>query len=114
MKQIPIIAVSQQNRDSTQETGVGTKNIAQSDRIGQDSTIVIILEKKDETLTVSLVKSRDTGSGKVLKYQVDYDKGVYSNIPIEDESKPTTEEDEKEYEDIRMSYEPTYNGEAPF
>ena len=40
LKKIPIISVSQQNRGST-ENGVNTTLIAQSDRIGQDSTIVI-------------------------------------------------------------------------
>lgn len=102
MKKIPIIAVSQQNRNSV-ESGVSTANIAQADRIGQDSTIVIFLEQKDGVLSVKLVKSRDSGSNKELKYKIDYDKGTYINIPIE-EDKPESKED-KESEDIRLSYE---------
>lgn len=43
MLKIPIIAVSQQNREIS-DGGAGTQNIAQSDRISQDSTIIIFLE----------------------------------------------------------------------
>ena len=44
LKQIPILAVSQQNRTST-ENGVDLSHIAQADRIGQDSTIVLFFEQ---------------------------------------------------------------------
>ena len=40
LKRIPIITVSQQNRAST-DNGLNTTMIAQSDRIGQDSTVVL-------------------------------------------------------------------------
>jgi len=43
LKRIPIISVCQQNRSSTEE-GVDTTHIAQSDRIGQDSTVVLAFE----------------------------------------------------------------------
>lgn len=70
MTRIPIISVSQQNR-STSENGVDTTQIAQSDRIGQDSTVILFLEKKDNEIKMHLVKSRDSENGKVLKYVVD-------------------------------------------
>jgi len=81
MKRIPIIAVSQQNR-VVNENGVDTTNVAQSDRIAQDSTVVIFLEKCDNSLMkYNLVKSRDSESGKSITYSVDLDKGIFTYIP---------------------------------
>ena len=85
MKKIPIIAVSQQNRSST-EGGVDTSHIAQSDRISQDSTIIIFLEKKDNIMTLNLTKSRDAINGKALKYVVDLDKGLFEFMPSEEDA----------------------------
>lgn len=79
---IPIIAVSQQNRESV-ESGLSTSLISQSDRIGQDSTVVIFLEQKDSVLTMTLVKARNSITGKKLQYAVDFDKGVFTFIPAE-------------------------------
>ena len=84
LKQIPIISVSQQNRSNT-DNGTGLEHIAQADRIGQDSTVVIFLENKDNIFTLSLVKSRDSANGKKLKYHVDFDKGLFEYIPEEGE-----------------------------
>lgn len=83
MAQIPIISVSQQNREDTSEKGVDTKNIAQSDRIGQDSTVVIFLERKDSVMTLTLVKSRDSANGVKLSYNVNFDTGSWIYIPSE-------------------------------
>ena len=85
MKRIPIITVSQQNRESTEE-GLSTKFVAQSDRIGQDSTVVIFLEKKDNVLTLVLAKSRNSESGKKLQYAIDLDKGIFTYIPAESDA----------------------------
>lgn len=83
LKKIPIIAVSQQNRESTEEVGVSTANIAQSDRIGQDSTIVVFLSQKDDVFTLSLTKARDATSGKELKYAIDLNRGIFTYIPVD-------------------------------
>ena len=80
MKKIPIISVSQQNRNSV-EDGVSTANIAQSDRIAQDSTIILFLEQKDGVMTIHLTKSRDSVNAKDLKYAIDLDKGIFTYIP---------------------------------
>ena len=86
LKKIPIIAVSQGNR-SINETGqLGLQNIAQSDRIGQDSTVVLGLDQKDGVLSVHLLKSRDSANGKILKYNVNFDKGTLVYIPSEDDA----------------------------
>lgn len=82
LKKIPIIAISQQNREKT-EDGITTANIAQSDRISQDSTIVIFLEQKDNILTLTLVKSRDSETGKKLKYAIDLNIGTFIYLPEE-------------------------------
>lgn len=100
MKKIPIIAVSQQNRSST-ENGVGTEHIAQSDRIAQDSTIILFFEKQENILTMHLVKSRDSENGKDLKYSIDLNRGTWTYIPDTDGSTVVSnsfesEEDEEE------------------
>lgn len=82
LKQIPIISVSQQNRTST-ENGIGLEHVAQSDRIAQDSTIVLFFEQKDGIIKMHLVKSRDSANMKDLSYAVDFDKGIFSYIPEE-------------------------------
>lgn len=82
LKKIPIISVSQQNRSST-DNGVNTEHIAQSDRIAQDSTIVLFFEQKDSIMTMHLVKSRDSENNKNIKYAVDLNKGLWSYIPEE-------------------------------
>ena len=105
LKKIPIIAVSQQNRLSTENVGVSVTNISQSDRIGQDSTIVIFLEQKDSQLKVELIKSRDSENNKTLSYVADFNKGIFQYIPEEnnalngegaDELKKEFEEDNEE------------------
>ena len=85
MCHIPIIAVSQQNRELA-ENGAGTQNIAQSDRISQDSTVILFLEQSDNVLTLNLAKSRDSESFKKLKYAIDLNRGVFQYIPAEDDA----------------------------
>ena len=99
LKQIPIISVSQQNRSST-ENGVNTEHIAQSDRIAQDSTIVLFFEQKDGILTLHLVKSRDSVNMKDLKYVVNFDRGIFEYMPNEDDAL-----EGKECEDLKNEFE---------
>ena len=101
MKKIPIIAVSQQNRAST-ETGVGTANIAQSDRISQDSTVILFLEQKDNILTMTLAKARDATNNKKLHYAADFDKGVFQYMPSEDDNPSSCEELREEYDGVNV------------
>ena len=83
IKQIPIISVSQQNRTTTESGTFDTTQLAQSDRIAQDSTIIIFVEKKDDLMKLHLVKSRDTENGKVLTYRVNFNDGSFQYIPDE-------------------------------
>lgn len=87
MKKIPIIAVSQANRAIGENGELGLENVAQSDRIGQDSTVVIGISRKDEVLSLHLLKSRDSVNNKTLKYAVDIDKGIFDFIPFEGDAK---------------------------
>lgn len=77
--QKPIISVTQQNRADT-ENGISLNNIGGSDRIGQDSTIVIFLEKADDILSVHLIKSRDSANYKTFKYRSDFNRGIFQYI----------------------------------
>ena len=109
MKKIPIIAVSQQNRNST-DSGLDVSLIAQSDRIGQDSTVVIFIEKKDMVMTLYLAKSRDSVSEGKLQYAVDLNKGIFEFIPTE-----TSVKDAEEVNSLREQYEEdTYEEENNF
>lgn len=86
MKRIPIIAVSQMNRNKNDDGSdiIDSMQIAQSDRIGQNSTIIIGLsrDKKDKSLLkMQLVKSRDTNAGQILSYIVDFNRGTMNFIP---------------------------------
>ncbi len=92
LKRIPLITVSQQNRTST-ENGVGTEHIAQSDRIAQDSTVIIFFEqnKEHDILTMTLVKSRDSANMKKLQYSFDFDRGIFEYIPDGEEESDSAE-----------------------
>lgn len=83
MTKIPIIAISQQNRESTKDEGVSTSNVAQSDKLGQDATVVIALERKDKTLTLNIIKARDGGDGNKLTYAADFNRGIFTYLPSE-------------------------------
>ena len=110
MKKIPIIAVSQQNRSSIEDGAViDVSHIAQTDRIGQDSTVVLVLEQKDGVLTIHISKARDSSAVKKLKYAIDLDKGIFSFIPNEDDALSGQGCDE-----LRNEYAYSGSGEAPF
>ncbi len=79
LKKIPIIAISQQNRTEAQEQN--TTQVAQSDRISQDSTILLFLQQKENLLTLNLVKSRDSVTGKKLNYAIDLNRGIFNFVP---------------------------------
>lgn len=110
LKRIPIITVSQQNRNMVDDDSViDVSHIAQADRIGQDSTVVVFLEQKNHVLTMHLAKSRDNGAGVKLKYAIDLDKGIFQFIPNEDDALNGSACDE-----LRNEFEPQYDGGAPF
>lgn len=92
LKRIPIIAVSQMNRNKNEDgtDDIDSTQIAQSDRIGQNATTIIGInrDKKDKSLMhVHLVKLRDSGGvGDTLSYIVDFNVGKFIYIPEEKKS----------------------------
>ena len=83
---IPIISVAQMNRTKSEdENGKKTQDTTQiglADRIGQDATVVIMLDrdKENDTLTLNVVKARDGGDGKKFTYQADFNSGEFRFI----------------------------------
>lgn len=110
MLQIPIVSVSQMNRSKNENGEQDTTQIGLSDRIGQDATTIIMLDREiiyadaskqtiaDDRLILNVVKSRDGGSGK-LCYRADFNFGEFRYLNPE----PT----EQEAEDLRVQYEDT-------
>lgn len=90
LKRIPIISVSQQNRSKADEGKTfDTTQVSQSDRIAQDSTVIIFIERENDLMKLHLVKSRDTENGKVLSYKVDLNTGNWIYVD-ENQSGETT------------------------
>lgn len=122
LKQIPIISVSQMNRTKNEDKTQDTTQIALSDRIGQDATVILMLDKQDAEdpnhkgffkVTLNIVKSRDGGDGRKLDYLWDFNTGIYKYISNSDDG-VTSEED---FEEIENSYNvvPDYPaGDCPF
>ena len=95
MSKIPVIAVSQQNRTKSEDSSKGTKftqdtsQVYGSDKIGQDATTVLGIERSvDDSngstkyiLTLNTIKARNGGDGKSLDYQIDLNEGRFTYIP---------------------------------
>lgn len=100
-KRIPIICVAQQNREKV-EAGFDTTQIARADKIAQDSSIIIFLERKDDLMKLHIGKSRQSGAGQVLTYRIDLNKGIFEYIKGEDditEAEEMKDSDGKNYSD---------------
>lgn len=84
LKKIPILSAVQLNRfDDRDGQSPTTKNIAESDRIGQDSTTVLIVERKNDNLILTIDKSRNAKSGDKLTYFWNTNMGILNYIPSE-------------------------------
>ena len=122
LKQIPIISVTQMNRTKNEDKSQDTTQIALSDRIGQDATVILMIDKQDAEdinqkgsyrVTLNLVKSRDGGDGRKLDYLWDFNTGNYKYISNGNDG-VTSEED---FEELENSYNimPDYpTGDCPF
>ncbi len=91
IKKIPIISVAQMNRTKNEDGSQDTTQIGLSDRIGQDATVIIMLDKEEHTFSLNIVKARDGGDGRKLLYNVDLDKGQFYYLPSTSDG--TSEED---------------------
>jgi KaiC/GvpD/RAD55 family RecA-like ATPase len=121
LKQIPIISVSQMNRTKNDDNSQDTTQIAMSDRIGQDATVLLMLDKKDAEdpnqqgaykFTINIVKSRDGGDGRKLDYLWNFNTGDYRYISNGSDG-VTSEED---FEELENSYSVDYppSDDCPF
>ena len=73
---IPIVAVSQLNRAAAQQEA-DASNIAGSDRIGRDATLIIALKRSDETLKMKVLKARSFKIPETpWEFTWDIDKGI--------------------------------------
>lgn len=80
---IPVLVNAQLNRGATgpdvQE--IGTEHIAGSDRIAQDSSIVLsIVRGSQKEICINLTKVREATTGGKLRYEWDIDKGTFTYI----------------------------------
>lgn len=109
LKQIPIISVSQMNRTKNEDKTQDTTQIALSDRIGQDATVILMLDKQEaedpnqrdsHKVTINIVKARDGGDGRKLEYLWNFNTGEYRYISNHADG-ITSEED---FEELENSY----------
>ena len=98
-KRIPIVTVCQQNREKLEDGKTfDTTQLAQSDKIGQDSSLIIFIERKDDLVKLHLVKSRESTANKVLAYRTDFNLGNFTFVP-EDNATPQQVQDSGYSED---------------
>ena len=84
--QIPIIVAAQLGRSIEKDEDPDTTNIALSDRIAQDATLIISMQRKEPNVILQLMKCRDGSSGNKLVYTWDVDKGIFKWIPTDDDA----------------------------
>lgn len=73
---IPIVAVSQLNRQAAQQEA-DASHIAGSDRIGRDATIILALSRKEDTLKMKVLKARSWRlPDQPWEFTWDIDKGI--------------------------------------
>ena len=87
LKKIPILEAVQLNREDTTEGGPTTKNIAESDRIGQDATTVLFIERKSDNVIFTVGKARNAKTGDKLTYAWNVNMGTFHYIPIEGDAR---------------------------
>ena len=119
MKRIPIVSVAQMNRTKNEDGEKDTTQIGLSDRIGQDATCVIMLDReriyddkektriKDDRLIMDITKSRDGGTGKLI-YHANFNTGKFNIL------NPDTPTDASRYETFDAEPVAGKNGEIQF
>lgn len=121
---IPVIAVSQMNRTKNENGEQDSTQIGLSDRIGQDATSIIMLDRdityadtektqiQDERLVLNIIKSRDGGSGKLV-YRADFNQGKFYYLEGNLSAKQA-EELKNEYMDDSFDYSGSFDDNQPF
>lgn len=114
-KQIPIVSVCQMNRQKNEDKSQDVSQLGLSDRIGQDATTVLMLDReslqpigegetsngKDKNiLVIRIAKARDGGYGE-FKYVVDFNRGNFT--PLND-TYDNTQYEEDRYGDSAFTF----------
>lgn len=108
MSRIPIISVSQQNRTKSESGEIDTTMVFGSDRIGQDSTVLIAIDKKDTTLangntavvfTLNILKARDGSTFNKISYITDLNTGKFTYIDESNNTVSDAQDTDDEYYD---------------
>ena len=102
LKKIPILAAVQLNREES-ENGPSTRNIAESDRIGQDSTTVLFIERKNNNVILTVGKARNANTGEKLTYAWNINTGVLNYIPADTDAIHGESDVDADYDDSDKS-----------
>ena len=106
---IPILVVVQSNRSGINKDDEGgipdLENIKDSDGIAANATKVIAIKQKtsDRILQLAVRKHRDGITGQTLLYNFDFDKGIFTYIPSNDDGL-SKENRNKKMNIIKASY----------
>ena len=103
---IPVLVNAQLNRGavSPDVTEIGTEHIAGSDRIAQDSSIVLSITRNSQsTVCIHLTKVREATTGAKLYYDWDIDKGTFTYRDDTNDSERTSDNEEYEQSTTRSS-----------
>lgn len=105
IKKIPILTAVQLNREDTSDNGPSNRNIAESDRIGQDATTIIIVDKKGDNVRLTIDKARNAKTGDKLTYAWNINMGILHYIPTENDARKGAGSDIliEQYEDSKRS-----------
>lgn len=83
---IPMLIAVQLNREEN-DNGPSTRNISESDRIGQDATTVLFIERKLDNVIITVGKSRNAKTGDKLTYAWNINMGILHYIPTDNDAK---------------------------
>lgn len=86
LKKIPILTAVQLNREEN-DNGPSTRNISESDRIGQDATTVLFIERKGDNVVLSVGKARNAKTGDKLTYTWNINMGILHYIPTDTDAR---------------------------
>lgn len=115
---IPVLINAQLNRQTTQDGDgkPGTENIAGSDRLGQDCSIVLSITTKDDHIRLVSSKVRSASSKFELTYKWDIDKGIleYQEHDEENSTRHNDEEDDDAPPSKRMRRTQTVGEDIKF
>jgi replicative DNA helicase len=97
LKKIPILSAAQLNRNEEVDNESLTKNLAESDRIGQDATTVLSIKRKGDNVIFTIEKARNAKTGDKLTYNWNTNMGILRYIPSENDARSGKGSDSLEY-----------------